>query len=81
MVLFKGGGFQSGQAFEGRLSRVNLWNFIITSNAIKEMSKGCGVWSGNVISWYNFKDNISGNIQIITPSACSLAGGSDILVI
>ena len=81
VVLFKGGGFQSGQAFQGRLSRVNIWNFIITTNVIKEMSKGCGLWSGNVISWYKFKNSISGNIQIITPSSCSLAGGSEILVI
>ena len=81
MVLFKGGGFQSSQAFQGRISRVNIWNFKSTPNVIKEMSKGCGLWSGNIISWYNFKDKIFGNIQIITPSSCSLAGGSDILVI
>ena len=81
MVLFKGGSFESDQAFEGTLSRMNIWNFIITLTTIKEMSRGCGLWSGNVISWYNFKDNIFGNIQIITPSSCSLAGGSEILVI
>ena len=76
VVLFKGGSFDSYQAFEGRLSRVNVWNFIISSNTIKEMSRGCGLWSGNIVSWYNFKNNIFGNIQIITPSSCSLAGGS-----
>ena len=81
MILFEGGSFQSYQAFQGTLSRVNIWNFQSTPNAIKEMSKGCGLWSGNVISWYNFKDNIFGNIQIITPSSCSLAGGSEILAI
>ena len=79
VVLFKGGSFQSIQAFEGTLSRVNIWNFIISLSKINEMSRGCGLWSGNVISWYKFKNNISGNIQIITPSSCSLAGGSEIL--
>ena len=59
-VLFKGGGFDSYQAFEGSLSRVNVWNFIIPSAKIKQMSRGCGLWSGNAVSWYNFKNNIFG---------------------
>ena len=70
----KGGSFESDQAFEGSLSRVNVWNFAISPNTIKEMSRGCGLWSGNAVSWYNFKNNIFGNIEIDTPSSCSLPG-------
>jgi len=80
MDLSKGGSFESDQAFHGRLSRVNVWNFVTAGTIIKEMSKGCGLWSGNVVAWYNFKENIFGNIQILNPSSCSLAGGSEILV-
>jgi len=77
--LFKGGSFDSGQAYQGSLSRVNVWNFRIAEKIIKQMSRGCGLWSGNVVSWYNFKNNIFGDLQIITPSSCSLAGESGIL--
>jgi len=79
VVLFKGGGFDSGQAYQGSMSRVNAWNFRITEKIIKQMSRECGLVSGNVVSWYNFKNNIFGDVQIITPSSCSLAGGSGIL--
>lgn len=81
VVLFKGGSFQSSQAFKGTMSRVNVWNFITADGIIKQMSRGCGLWSGNAVAWYNFKNNIFGNIQIITPSSCSLAGESVILVL
>ena len=81
MVLFKGGGFESEQAFEGRLSRVNVWSFIITSSIIKEMSRGCGFWNGNLVAWYNFKNNIFGNVQFDTPSSCSLPGESEIVML
>ena len=79
VVLIKGGSFNSGQAYQGTMSRVNVWNFKLADKIIKEMSKGCGLWSGNAFVWYNFKNNIFGNIQIISPSSCSLAGRCGIL--
>ena len=69
----KGGGFDSSQAFFGRMSRVNVWNYVVSSGFIQEeMSTGCGSWNGNAVAWFYFKDNINGNIEIIRPSSCSL---------
>lgn len=71
----KGGGFNSSQAFFGRMSRVNVWNYVVSSGFIQEeMSTGCGSWNGNAVAWFYFKDNINGNIEIIRPSSCSLVG-------
>lgn len=70
----KGGGFSSSQAFFGRMSRVNVWNYVVSSSFIHEMSTGCGSWNGNAVAWFYFKDNINGNIEIIRPSSCSLVG-------
>ena len=71
----KGGGFNSSQAFFGRMSRVNVWNYVVSSSFIQqEMSTGCGSWNGNAVPWFYFKDNINGNIEIIRPSSCSLVG-------
>ena len=70
----KGGGFDSSQAFFGRMSRVNVWSYVVSSGFIQEMSTGCGSWNGNAVAWFYFKDNINGNIEIIRPSSCSLVG-------
>ena len=70
----KGGGFDSSQAFFGRMSRVNVWSYVVHSAFIQEMSTGCGSWNGNAVAWFYFKDNINGNIEIIRPSSCSLVG-------
>lgn len=71
----KGGGFNSSQAFFGRMSRVNVWNYVVSSAFIQdEMSTGCGSWNGNAVAWFYFKDNINGNIEIVRPSSCSLVG-------
>ena len=48
---------------------------------ITEMSKGCGLWNGDAVAWHNFKNNIYGNIEVSTPSSCSLAGKNRISVI
>ena len=79
LVLFKGGGFSSAQAFYGRMSRLNVWSFETSASVIKQMSRGCGLWSGDAVAWYNLKTNIFGNIEIKTSSSCSLAGKINIL--
>lgn len=53
---------------------MNVWNYVVHSLMITEMYKGCGSWNGNAIAWFHFKDNITGDIEIIRPSSCSLVG-------
>ena len=49
--------------------------------SIKEMSKGCGLWSGNAIAWFNFTSGIVGDLEVTKPSSCSLAGKFSVLLI
>ena len=63
------------------MSRVNVWSFVISHNIIKDMSKGCGLWNGDAVAWYNFNDNLYGNIEVFTPSSCSLPGRNRLSVI
>ena len=76
--LLKGGSFQEYQSFEGRISGVNVWSFVMTDVKIAEMSTGCGSsGNGDAVAWYNFKSNLYGNIDVVTPSTCSLSGRNE----
>ena len=65
-----GGGFASDQSFIGELTGVNVWDHVITSDEISRMSKACTGEEGNVISWFDFRSGIRGNVTIIEPSSC-----------
>ena len=49
-----GGGFQVSQSFQGKLSGINVWDHVLTSAKIKEMSTTCVLNeedNGNVYKW------------------------------
>ena len=69
-----GGGFSSAQAFYGRISRVNIWSLVLKDSAITRMSEGCRLVGGDAVAWYHFKNNIFGDVQVVSPSWCSLIG-------
>ena len=71
---FSGGSFSSYQAFYGRMSRVNIWSNVLAKDAIEKMFLGCGLVSGDVVAWHHFKNNLFGDVQVETPSWCSLIG-------
>ena len=50
----------------------------MTDVKIAEMSTGCGSsGNGDAVAWYNFKSNLYGNIDVVTPSTCSLSGRNE----
>ena len=65
-----GGGFDSSQSFVGELSGVNVWDHVISSDDISRMSKACTAEEGNVITWFDVRSGIRGNVTIIEPSSC-----------
>lgn len=73
-IFWIGGAFDSNQAFYGKMSRVNVWSYVLSTSVIKEMAKGCGLWSGDAIAWFHFKSSTFGAVQVVKPSSCSLAG-------
>jgi len=65
-----GGGFQSSQSFQGSLTNVNVWSYVLSPHAIKFLSKSCLSGEGNVYKWSDFIYGIKGNTQLVIPSSC-----------
>lgn len=67
-----GGGFDSTQSFQGMLSFVNVWDNVLSSSQIIEMSKSCqkaeGGIEGNVYKWSDFLNE--GGARLLHPSPC-----------
>lgn len=65
------GGFKAQQSFQGMLSSVNVWNQVLSSTQINDMSKSCKLdeWKeGNVLKWSDFVRE--GGARLIEPSPC-----------
>ena len=45
-----GGGFQKSDSFQGSLTGVNIWSYVVPSETIKEMSETCSCGEGDVSS-------------------------------
>ncbi len=70
-----GGGFQTSQSFQGKLSNVNVWNSVLNAAKIKEMSASCLLNEadyGNVFKWLDFLRD--GEARLIEPSPCQAFG-------
>ncbi len=66
-----GGGFEYIQSFQGSLTNVNVWSYVLSASSIKSLSKSCHTGSGNVYKWSDFRDGIKGKTAIVIPSPCS----------
>ena len=66
-----GGGFERHQSFCGEMYGVNMWNKVLLSSEILEMSKNCANGVGNFLRWNNFVTGLHGNVSIVTPTTCS----------
>ncbi|XP_048586725.1 sushi, von Willebrand factor type A, EGF and pentraxin domain-containing protein 1 [Nematostella vectensis] len=70
-----GGGFHATQVFTGCISHVDIWKSVLEPEIIQSMSRGCGAWSGSVISWRAIRNAPRfGNIQLREHSACTIPG-------
>ena len=67
-----GGRLDPSQNYIGELTSLNIWNRVLSSTEIANMSKSCHLGEGNVKKWSNFKVGIRGNVRVISPSACEV---------
>ena len=65
-----GGGFESSQSFDGMLTNVNVWSYVLPEPSILEMSKCCRSGEGNVYMWSDFIHAIKGNTRLMIPARC-----------
>ena len=67
-----GGGFDSKQSFQGSLTNVNVWSYVLSASAIKSMSMSryCLSGVGNVYEWSDFIYGVKGKTAFVIPSPC-----------
>ncbi|XP_020607079.1 C-reactive protein 1.4-like [Orbicella faveolata] len=66
-----GGDFDASQSFQGMLSYVNVWDRVLSSTQIKEMSQSClpdERNEGNIYKWTDFLRQ--GGSKLVEPSPC-----------
>ena len=68
-----GGNFEQRQSFQGSLTNVNVWSYVLPESAIKELSGCCRAGEGNVYKWYDFIYAIKGNPRLVIPPTCKCA--------
>lgn len=66
------GGFETQQSFQGLLTNVNVWDYVLCPKVIARMSNAClSTWVGNVYRWSQFQPGIKGEPKLVIPSPCS----------
>lgn len=66
-----GGDFDTSQSFQGKLSGVHVWDRVLTSAKIKEMSTTCVLSEEDAGNVYNWVDILrEGEIRLVEPFTC-----------
>ena len=68
-----GGGFDSSQSFQGSLTNVNVWSYVLSASLIKSMSKSCHSGVGNVYRWSDFIHGVKGKSAVVISSPSVLS--------
>ena len=65
-------GFDASQSFQGTLTNVNVWSFVLSTISIKLKSKSlfCMLGTGNVYRWADFILGVKGKTAVVIPSPC-----------
>ncbi|XP_076362747.1 sushi, von Willebrand factor type A, EGF and pentraxin domain-containing protein 1-like isoform X2 [Tachypleus tridentatus] len=59
-----GGNFSPLEAFQGNISRINVWNRILTKSEIQQLCKFKDNLPGRIKAWPDFLQNVKGNVQL-----------------
>ena len=66
-----GGGFENVWSFQGMLSNVNVWDRVLGTSQIEEMSLSCLPDKGNEGNVYKWSDFLhQGGPKLVKPSPC-----------
>lgn len=69
-----GGRFDATQSFQGALTNVNVWSYVLWPRSIKWMSKSCLRGRGNVYKWSDFRVGVKGGTRVYIPTHCRPLG-------
>jgi CUB/sushi domain-containing protein len=60
------GGFQVGDAYQGNLTGVNIWDRVLAVNEISDLARSISsTGEGNTVKWSDLKTKTFGNVQLI----------------
>ncbi|XP_030248717.1 serum amyloid P-component-like [Sparus aurata] len=59
-----GGGFDATQSFIGMISKVHMWNYVLTAADIKRYMDGQHITPGNVFNWGSLDFEITGQVLV-----------------
>lgn len=59
------GDFDAKQSFIGEIYDVNMWDFVLPDNMIKDMSSGKRVPRGNVFDWETTQLKVNGEVEVV----------------
>ena len=66
-----GGGFDLSQSFRGQMTGVQLWNFVLPRDEIKQLQTSCQNAQGNVLAWSDFINASStSDVSVVSMSSC-----------
>ena len=65
------GGLNDAQAFQGFMSNLNVWDYVLCQEIVTRMSKVCLLGEGNVYKWSVFLHGVLGDPRLFIPSPCS----------
>ncbi|XP_061531572.1 C-reactive protein-like isoform X2 [Phycodurus eques] len=59
-----GGGFDAAQSFIGMISRLHMWDYVLSRNEIQRYEEDSNFTPGNVFNWRALDFEITGNILV-----------------
>ena len=65
-----GGGFESSQSFQGSLTNVNVWSYVLSKQRIKRLFARCLGAAGNLYMWSDVH-SITARFQLDIYSTCA----------
>ena len=59
-----GSKFSALESFRGSLTRLNIWDRVLSPSEITEAMNSCNEMTGSVASWADFHNGIHGLVQV-----------------
>lgn len=66
----RGGLYSISESFIGTISRLNLWDYVLTEGDIARIVSSCDENIGNLIAWPDFLSGLNGKIERINSHIC-----------
>ena len=67
----RGAGFSATESYIGTITRMHIWDRVLTVPMVRELAGPCSQHIGNVRAWPDFLDGMYGRVQKIDSTYCT----------